>query len=159
MKNAKIKVAFDNGGYSLFADEPIESGETILFFEQNFVDQSTNKTLRIDEHLHQLSMDPNLPENFVNHSCDANAYIDFQALSLRASRKIEKGEEIAYNYFTTDYENEDVFDCHCGAKNCKKRITGFKSLPLKQKMEIRERLSPFLLKKLEEILASQNKRP
>ncbi len=95
----------------------------------------------------------------MNHSCDANAHIDFQALSLRASRKIEKGEEIAYNYFTTDYENEDVFDCHCGAKNCKKRTTGFKGLTLEQKIEIRERLSPFLFKKLEEILASQKRLP
>ncbi len=60
--NTKIKVALNNGEYSLFAAKPIEGGETILFFEQNFISHPTNKTLRVDEHLHQLSLDPNLPE-------------------------------------------------------------------------------------------------
>ncbi|MDD2807273.1 MAG: SET domain-containing protein [Patescibacteria group bacterium] len=141
-------------GKRLVTIKKIAAGETILAFEKKFVSYSTNKTLRIDENTHQISADPNSPENFINHSCDANAYIDFKSLSLVARRPITSGEEITYNYCTSDYDEEDIFECHCQSAKCKKYIAGFKSLRLSEKLELREQLSPFLAQKLDEELAA-----
>ena len=56
------------------------------------------------------------PERFVNHSCDANTYVD--GFCDVAKRDIKKGEEI-----TGDYSEDTTPDfkmiCNCGSKNCK----------------------------------------
>lgn len=144
-------------GKGLRATKKIFKSEYILSFEKNFVNYSNNKTLRIDENLHQISTDPEAIENFVNHSCEANAYIDFESLTLRAFRDIEAGEEITYNYFTTDWDKEDVFDCLCGTSVCFRKISGFKSLDFDNQLRLKELLSGYLLKKLESIISEKRK--
>jgi len=148
MKDASVAVINGRIGRSLVAVRPIQINETILSFQRNFVDISTNKTLRIDAYTHQLSSDTEAPENFVNHSCAANAYIDFSDISLKALRGILAGEEVTYNYFTSDWDDEDVFECACGASECKKHIAGFKSLKLEDRLALKNRISPFLRSKL-----------
>ena len=113
----------------------------------------------MDEDLHQISTDPEAVENFINHSCEANAYIDFESLTLRAVRDIRRGEEITYNYFTTDWDKEDVFDCLCGTSTCFKKISGFRSLDYTDQLKLKEYLSGYLLKKLESIIFENTKSP
>lgn len=145
----KIFLLQTEKGKGLFAGEEILAGEKILEFEKNFVDYPTNKTLRIGENTHQLSTDPEAFENFINHSCEPTAQIDFKNLFLIASRTIDKGEEITYDYFTSDWEDEDVFDCRCGSSNCRLLVNGFKNLTQEERLKIKDKLSPFLLSKLE----------
>ncbi len=57
-----------------------------------------------------------------NHSCDANAGVKGQIV-LVARRNIKKGEEICFNYQTTDTQDLH-FVCKCGAKNCRRKIDG-----------------------------------
>lgn len=57
-----------------------------------------------------------------NHSCDPNVGVKGQNI-LVARRNIKKGEEVCFDYETTD-SLELVFDCKCGAKNCRKKIYG-----------------------------------
>lgn len=57
-----------------------------------------------------------------NHSCDANAGVKGQNV-LIARRDIKKGEEVCFDYETTDTEGLDYI-CKCGAKDCRKNITG-----------------------------------
>lgn len=113
----------------------------------------------MEEDLHQISTDPEAVENFINHSCEANAYIDFESLTLRAVRDIRRGEEITYNYFTTDWDKEDVFDCLCGTSGCFKKISGFRSLDYTDQLKLKEYLSGYLLKKLESIIFEKTKSP
>lgn len=153
MANEAIQLVQTSKGKGLRAKKKILEREYILSFERNFVNYSNNKTLRIDENLHQISTDQEAIENFVNHSCNANAYIDFDSLTLRAIRDIKTGEEITYNYFTTDWDKEDVFDCLCGANKCYKKISGFRSLPLEDQIRLKKYLSGYLLKKLEKIIS------
>lgn len=57
-----------------------------------------------------------------NHSCTPNAGIKGQNL-LIARRDINKGEEICFDYETTDTQ-EMNFKCKCGSFLCRKMITG-----------------------------------
>jgi hypothetical protein len=66
-------------------------------------------------------------------------------MNFVALRNIKKGEEITYNYLTTEYDlvrdNLD-FDCKCGSKNG--RIKGFKFLTKSQKLKLKPLLSILL---------------
>jgi len=57
-----------------------------------------------------------------NHSCRPNAGIKGQ-ITLVAMRSIKPGEEVTFDYATTECE-ESSFKCNCRNKDCRKIITG-----------------------------------
>ncbi|MBS3088672.1 SET domain-containing protein-lysine N-methyltransferase [Candidatus Pacearchaeota archaeon] len=59
------------------------------------------------------------PAKYVNHSCDANTYVN--NFCDIAKRDIKKGEEITSDYSKT-METNDSMKCDCKSKNCKKII-------------------------------------
>jgi hypothetical protein len=63
------------------------------------------------------------PADWINHSCDPNAGLRGQ-ISLVAMRDIRRGEEICFDYATSDGSDYDEFDCHCGSVLCRGRISG-----------------------------------
>ena len=95
-----------------------------------------------------ISSNPESIENFLNHSCEPNGYINFEDLTFRALRNIKKGEELTFNYLTTEWDMANKFDCKCDSKDCFGYIGGFKYLPLKEKTKLLPFLSPFLKNKL-----------
>ncbi|NCN07479.1 SET domain-containing protein [Candidatus Falkowbacteria bacterium] len=94
----------------------------------------------------------------INHSCDPNSYISGEN-KLKALKAIKPGEEITFDYSTTMNDNEAKLlesdsilwtcKCKCGAKNCRKIIDQFKTLPqCRQKFYLDNKLAPdFILKK------------
>ena len=63
--------------------------------------------------------------DFFNHSCEPNAGLKGQ-IFLVAMRNIKKGEEITFDYVMScaqDGERRVLFECNCGAPNCRKEIT------------------------------------
>jgi len=142
----KIEVKDTKKGKSAFTTESFVKDELILEFEQNFLKQPRKDTLCVDENKHQYSKDPNAVENFLNHSCDPNGYINFQDLTYRAIKPIKKGEELTFNYLTTEWDLAKTFDCDCGTK-CHGTIKGFKYLTKEEQKELEPLLSPFLKKK------------
>lgn len=152
-----VEIRENKKGRGIYSLIDLLRGEMILYFEKNYVNYSTNMTLRIDENRFQMTKNPDAPDNFINHSCDPNCYIGWRDLSLRALKPIKTGEELTYNYFTSDWDNEDPFECRCGSKNCKRIINGFKNLDLCEMIELFDLLSPFLKKKFYEIYSGKNK--
>lgn len=130
----------------------MKKGEVLLAFERNFVSRPSRFTLQIDEGVFQISSSPGTLENYINHSCDPNCYIDFSELVFRARRKIRQGEELSFNYNTTEWDMERGTDkgfvCCCSAENCVYKVRGFRYLSPEIKAVLRPILSPFLTKKL-----------
>lgn len=147
----KVEVRNIKKGKSLFALGSFVKDEVILEFEKNFLEQARRDTLCIDTNKHQYSKKPEAVENFLNHSCNPNGYINFDDLTFRAFRFIKKGEELTFNYLTTEWDMANKFKCDCGSKNCYGEIKGFKYLTVNQQKELKHFLSPFLKKKLKEI--------
>jgi len=114
------KLIVRDGG--VYAIGMFKRDELILEGELNFVEYSTRTSVEINEGVFQDASDPEAVENFINHSCSPNAYIDFMV--MRAKYDISVGNQITYNYLTADWKVNDSFDCHCGAHNCKGRIAG-----------------------------------
>ena len=63
---------------------------------------------------------------FINHSCDPNVGSAGDFYTLVAMRDIAGGEEITMDYAMTDEDPDPRWnmECHCGAPNCRKVITG-----------------------------------
>lgn len=70
---------------------------------------------------------------FVNHSCDPNCETEEydERVWIQAMRDIEPGEELTYDYYL--YDGDDEAACHCGTKNC--RGTMYRVSPAREKAQ------------------------
>ena len=142
-------------GNGLFAKELIKKGSNVFHFDGKIDDDAhTNpESLQIDKDKFLESTAKF--DDFLNHSCEPNCYIDSQNLNLVALREIQIGEELSFNYNTAEYDLINMvencsFKCTCGSKNCIGEVKGFRYLSLEQKKKIQKFISPFLRKKFEQ---------
>jgi hypothetical protein len=61
------------------------------------------------------------PSDYFNHSCEPNCGLKGQ-IAVLARRGIAPGEELTYDYGTTDALGPPM-DCDCGAASCRGRVT------------------------------------
>lgn len=61
---------------------------------------------------------------FINHSCDPTTEFvnDEHGLRFLARRRLGPGDQITFDYATTESSIERPFDCRCGAENCRGRV-------------------------------------
>jgi uncharacterized protein len=109
----KGEIVFVKGGHivtreELFFSEKISS---YLPFADNFFIGATQKS---EEQGIKL---------FVNHSCDPNCGMRGE-ITFVAMRDILDGEELTFDYAMVDNE-ENEFECRCGAGQCRKIVTGY----------------------------------
>lgn len=143
-------------GKGVFAAKPFFKGEKILKIKGKVVDYYDEYCLQIGEYAHIKSSGD--VDDYLNHSCDPNTYIDFDDLCLKAIKDIRKKEEITWNYNTTEYFMDGyAFECECGSDYCYGELKGFKDLCLEEKLHIKEYLSPYLKLKLLELLKKPGK--
>ena len=85
---------------------------------------------------------------YVNHSCNPNAFFDVDKFQLVALKNIEEGEEITFFYPSSEWEMSEPFACNCGENNCLGTVNGSANLP---KTIINQyRLTRFIQTKLNE---------
>jgi hypothetical protein len=66
-----------------------------------------------------------LPEGLsreMNHSCDPSTWWD-GSITLVARRDIEVGEEVTYDYSTSDIDHAFEMECSCGSPYCRGTIS------------------------------------
>ena len=136
-------------GKRLITLEDIDKDQVILRFERRFIDHPTRTSMQVDKDKHQAAHDPEAYENFIDHSCDPNCYIDFNCVALRARRPIRKGESLTYNYLTTEWDMGEGFECRCNSRRCYGGIRGFKHLSKKRREKLRPFLSAYLRKRID----------
>lgn len=136
-----VRVADRPGmGRGVVASRPIAVGERVLTFHGAEVDRRGSHTLQVGKNAH-LEVEP--PGRFVNHSCDPSCGIRDRT-TLVARRRIEKGEEITFDYAMTE-EEMTPFRCGCGSVVCRGTVTGFLDLPAERHDSYRGLISDYLL--------------
>ena len=83
----------------------------------------------------------------INHSCSPNCQLR-NATQLIAMHDIAIGEELTYDYATSDASDYDEFDCACGSANCRVRITGNDWKLPELQTRYRKMFSPYLQRKI-----------
>ncbi|KAH6682751.1 hypothetical protein B0J14DRAFT_468551 [Halenospora varia] len=82
----------------------------------------------------QMGRDEHLNLNsdlvYINHSCVPSVIFDTSSLSILAGPNgLKAGEELTFFYPSTEWDMAQGFDCFCGHKECKGKITGAKDMP------------------------------
>jgi uncharacterized protein len=143
-------------GFGNVASEPIAAGEVVAAFggrcvtrdEFDLLPASQQvRSLQIEEHLFLAGAPEPEPADFVNHSCDPNCVLSGSVI-LVAARDIEPGEEITYDYATSDGSDYDEFECVCGSACCRGKITGHDWMLPELQLRYRGAFSPYLAKRM-----------
>ncbi|MCZ2127232.1 MAG: SET domain-containing protein-lysine N-methyltransferase [Anaerolineales bacterium] len=130
--NPKCEARAKGTGCAVYALAPIAKGELVSLWGGDVVHQSeldysmprlTERAIQIDEELYLLTAAEKEPNDCFNHSCDPNLGFSGQ-VGLVAMRDVKAGEELTFDYATSDGSAYDEFECRCGAKNCRGKVTG-----------------------------------
>jgi uncharacterized protein len=139
-------------GKAVFAAEDIEKDETIAVWDGPVYEAENNSDLPNDfpwmiaDHAIQFEKnrwrDSEGLARYINHSCEPNCGIK-GLFNIVAMRKINKGEEITWDYEMT--ENSDwQMTCQCGKDNCRKIIRAYRFLPDEIKWKYQNYISEWL---------------
>lgn len=111
-------------GKGVFAAKNFRVGEVVLKWHPRYLEKAELENYSEEEQKYIYPADDNkylymqLPERFVNHSCDPNTKTidDIKDIAIK---NIKKGEEI-----TSDYGHDITvsFQCKCGSRNCRGMI-------------------------------------
>ena len=154
-KLAVIEVT--EGFLSCQAVDDIKSGSFLTDVWGLVLDSPDSHTLQVDENKH---VNPVGVVRCFNHSCQPNAKFiydgsrttSYPSLAAEhevfcyavATRDIKKGEDITFDYNTTEYDMAAPFQCHCGEETCLGEIKGFKHLSPKEQKSRASDLSPVI---------------
>ena len=120
-------------GWGVFAIQPITKNTRIIDYAGELIDHKESlkrETMYLERGCiwcftvnRRWVRDANIGGNlarFINHACKPNCYshIVGKTIWIRASRNIEPGEELTYNYYT---DGEKLIPCRCRPE-CKTRL-------------------------------------
>lgn len=134
-----------NGQQQLNATRSFKAGEVMSPFFAGFVSSIPNYlTVQISENKH-ITLDPEFLQ-YINHSCEPNAFFDTAAMQLVCLKDIAENEEITFFYPSTEWEMDQPFVCQCGKPNCLQLIQGASFLSAETLSQYR--LTTFIEQKL-----------
>ena len=116
----------DQAGFKgVFAREDISRDSVIFRLRGTITTTPSKYTIQLASNRHlnfpatrKTNDDLDYCWQYLNHHCEPNGYIDTAALTFCALRKIKRGEEITFNYLTTESAMAVPFNCICGSSNC-----------------------------------------
>jgi len=114
-----VQVRVDEGFRSLYAARDFRQGETIIGLPTITQPEPDMYSIEAWPGIH---IDCSRSDaGATNHSCEPNAAV--RGGALVAWSCIKAGEEITIDYKRTESKLAAPFDCNCGSKNCRGRIT------------------------------------
>ena len=136
-------VAKENGYKSHVAACDIKAGVELCEVQGAVMNAPTRYSIQVGMHEH---VDVESPICYTNHSCSPNCSFDFGKYpwTLTTIRDVSEGEEISFNYLTTEYKMADGFVCTCGSENCCGTVKGFFNIKNDQKDQLIKIASPII---------------
>jgi hypothetical protein len=123
-----VRTLSAKGGRGVFTTRPFAHGDLLVVWGGELVSgaqlqelspEQRRYVLQVDDDLHQVTPIQNVTAgDFINHSCAPNAGLS-DAISLVALRDIQPGEEICFDYATSDSNSHSEFICRCGHATCR----------------------------------------
>ena len=147
----RVGVAQAMGEFSVLAAVPIPTGEVVFRIEGIQVAVPSRFSVQVDERWHidlahgasEAEVILHHPWRFMNHSCDPSVRI--VGREVQAPRAIWPGDEIPFDYDTTEMEMAEPFDCQCGSSGCRGWVGGFVHLDETSQERLRLLLAPYLV--------------
>ncbi|KAH0627606.1 hypothetical protein JD844_003551, partial [Phrynosoma platyrhinos] len=136
----KMKTEWKSNGLGLYAARDIEKHTMVIEYIGTIIRnevanrkeklyESQNRGVymfRIDnDHVIDATLTGG-PARYINHSCAPNCVAEVvtfergHKIIISSSRRIQKGEELCYDYKFDFEDDQHKIPCHCGAVNCRK---------------------------------------
>ena len=138
----RVQVDYGPFGELIRALRPLRQGELVFFLTGETVDAPNKYTIQLSASQHVLTR--RALWRLVNHSCEPNVVVDIANRRMVARRDIAAGEELTFDYNTTEWSMASPFECGCGQAGCVTNVRGFRHLSSEQRQRITGRLSPYL---------------
>ena len=132
-------------GEYLRANAPIARGEKIFYLDGAIQTSASKHSIQLETRRHVVT--ENSIWRFTNHACVPNMRIDTEQRAMVAVRDIAEGEELNFNYNTSEWAISSSFACGCGLPECMGEVRGFKFVPEKSREALRPYLTPYLQKR------------
>jgi len=111
-------------------DDPIPHSEANLIAMSDVDKMSEEQKEWVAHYCYQISETHfRAPNNefdaatYTNHSCNGNLGFVEDGTRFVALRDIQPGEELTFDYATSEIRDNGFVDCLCGASNCRKVLT------------------------------------
>lgn len=132
-----IRIVTKPTGRGLVSARAFAPGETILEATGVIRGRPTRTSLQIDRDRHldvpEGAASATYPWQFLEHACRPNAA--FRGQRLEALVAIAPGDELTFDYETTEWELGSPFACACASMGCTGRtIRGFRHLTHEERM-------------------------
>lgn len=138
----KIELRTAAIGRGVFATGSIAAGEVLIALAHVFVAAAEQYTIQIDAERHQAGTGE--IDDFLNHCCEPSAVLDAERLCFVAARPLAPGDEVTFNYLTSEWDMAEAFVCRCGADRCFGNIRGFRHLSRAEQDSLAASITPFL---------------
>ncbi len=125
--NSHITIQETAKGRGVFATRKFAQGETVVVGIP--IEEVPERTIYSFQMNFNLYVNLDEPAVVINHSCDPNTGVrnnQFGGYDFVALGDIEVGDEITWDYETTEYESIAVRRCLCGSLSCRGKTLGFK---------------------------------
>ena len=129
---SKVEVRACDLGKGVFAREPILPGERVVPLPPLFTTVRDRHTIQVGESCHQMYTGD--VDDFVNHSCRPNCWLDVDGLWFVALSGIQPGEELTFNYLSSEWDMVEPFTCLCDGQE--RTIRGFRHLSPEEQREL-----------------------
>lgn len=134
-------------GEGLFAKVNFKRGDLIFTWEGvlkkgRFPCYVGSRWLQIEK-FQWISPLRNNPGWYINHSCSPNSGIR-NSVKIVAMKNIRRGEEVTFDYSTSESENGWYLICHCENKDCRRIIRSYAFLCEELKYKYRDFISEYL---------------
>ena len=128
-ESPSIEITREGSSTTLRAVRSFAPGEIVFPLEGHPVTQSTRFTIQVaaDSHLDPVC-EGTSPWRYLNHGCNPNVAVDVPRRAVVARRQIGLGDELRFDYNTTEWELAESFVCNCGAPECVGVAMGFAHL-------------------------------
>ena len=152
-----VEIRLTASGRGVFATATIEAGTTVAVFGGAAIDgdtlrslphQQQQRSLQVADDVYLLTVHDAGVGHLINHSCAPSCRL-IGEITLVAARRIEAGEEISYDYATTDSTPYDEFECVCGADECRGKVTGEDWMDPAIRSRYRGWFSPYLQRRID----------
>lgn len=157
-RKSRFAVVRASGDLRVVATGSFAAGERILVIDGEVVTRPSRFSVQVgdgrhlevpppDRDRHREDLSDHHPWRFLNHSCAPNAAV--RGRDVLATRDVLPGEEITFDYETTEWELADPFPCRC--THCQGRqVRGFRHLSREEREARRPWLAEHLLRRLDE---------
>lgn len=122
----------------VIATVDVAAGNVVMTIDGHTIAKPDRYTVQIGEGEHVAAAqqpDGSYPVwRFLNHACEPNTRL--AGRTLVATVDVHAGDEVTFDYDSTEWDMAAPFDCACSAERCRGTIRGYRHLTPAQKKRV-----------------------